>query len=64
MTDPTGVIRYIQFIIVKGRKLDIDDESAAMEGETNSIMVDRNKLIETGFPKISGLADLRTTLGN
>lgn len=62
LSDPIDIVRYLQSMIVKGRKLDIDDEASVLQGETNYIMVDRANLIETAFPEIVSIEDLRLTL--
>ena len=64
--DPIHILRYIQQCIVVGRKLDIDAEDIAngtyLTGETNFIVIDRYRLLETAFENISTISDLRLTL--
>lgn len=60
--DPVEMLRYLQSVIVRGRKLEIVDTSQCLEGATNFIIVDRNNILETAFEEIDSIADLRTTL--
>lgn len=60
--DPTEILRYFQKKIVTGRKLDIVDETNLLEGKTNFILVDRNRIIESSFEEIKAIEDLRTCL--
>jgi hypothetical protein len=62
--DPVEILRKLQLEMVKGRPLDIEDITQANEGETNFIMVDRNKLLKTAFDEIRVIpsSNLRLTL--
>lgn len=60
--DPVEMLRYLQSVIVRGRKLEIVDTSQCLEGATNFIIVDQNNILETAFEEIDSIADLRTTL--
>lgn len=60
--DPTEILRYFQKKIVTGRKLDIVDETNLLEGKTNFILVDRNRIIESSFEEIKAIEDLGTCL--
>ncbi|CAG2233619.1 unnamed protein product [Mytilus edulis] len=67
ITDPVEILRFIQGKIVTGRKLDIDvscHSGETCEGETNFIMVNREKLLETALDEIAQTKDkdLRKTL--
>lgn len=53
--DPTEILRYFQKKIVTGRKLDIVDETNLLEGKTNFILVDRNRIIESSFEEIKSI---------
>lgn len=48
--------------MVTGRKLDIVDETNLLEGKTNFILVDRNRIIESSFEEIKAKEELRTCL--
>lgn len=64
--DPIHMLRYIQKRIVTGRKLDIDEEDIAtgnsITGDTNFIVVDRNRIVESTFENIPVIDNLRLTL--
>lgn len=60
--DPVEILKYLQSVLVTGRKLDIVDLTEALEGDTNYICVDRSNILETAFEEIKGLQDLRMTL--
>ncbi|XP_061171814.1 uncharacterized protein LOC133181305 [Saccostrea echinata] len=60
--DPVDILRYLQSVLVIGRKLDIDDPSQPIEGQTNYICVDRSNILTTAFEEIKAIDDLRFTL--
>jgi hypothetical protein len=60
--DPVEILRYLQSVIVCGRKLEITDTTQCDEGETNFIIVDRNNILETGFEEVGSIENLRKTL--
>lgn len=62
ISDPTEILRYFQKKIVTGRKLYIVDETVLLEGKTNFILVDRNRIIESSFEEIQAIEDPRTCL--
>ncbi|XP_078333982.1 uncharacterized protein LOC111123838 isoform X2 [Crassostrea virginica] len=62
ISDPIEILRYYQQKIVLGRKLDIEDDSEVIEGETNFILIDRNRVLESALEEISGITNLRTCL--
>ena len=62
ISDPIEILRYYQQKIVLGRKLDIEDDSEVIEGETNFILIDRNQVLESALEEISGITNLRTCL--
>ena len=56
------ILRYLQSVVVTGRKLEIEDTTQCVEGETNFILVNRNDLIESAFDEIDSISDIRKTL--
>lgn len=68
IADPVEILRYVQSKVLTGRQLDIDENSVSdiehVEGDTNFILVNRNKVLETSFEEISEIKteDLRKTL--
>lgn len=67
INDPTEILRYMQSVIVTGRKLEAIDDAVLFlhsEGATNFILVDRKNVLETGFDEIRNIPneDLRKTL--
>ena len=67
INDPTEILRYMQSVIVTGRKLEAIDDAVLFlhsEGDTNFILVDRKNVLETGFDEIRNIPneDLRKTL--
>lgn len=52
----------LKFYAILRRKLDIVDETNLLEGKTNFILVDRNRIIESSFEEIKAIEDLRTCL--
>ena len=61
ITEPTEMLRYLQKKIVKGRPLEITDPSTDMQGQTNFITVDRQKILETTFEELKSVDDPRVT---
>ena len=67
INDPTEILRYMQSVIVTGRKLEATDDAILFlhsEGANNFILVDRKNVLETGFDEIRNIPneDLRKTL--
>lgn len=60
--NPVEMLRYLQSVVVTGRKLEIEDTTQCVEGETNFILVNRNDLIESAFDEIDSISDIRKTL--
>lgn len=60
--NPIEILKKLQQEIVCGRALEVADESAALEGDTNYIFVDRDKILETGMEEIKGIENIRMTL--
>lgn len=59
---PAEILRISQAVLIHGRELEITDESVSPQGDTNFIMVDRYKIIETAFKEIMNLEDKFLTL--
>lgn len=62
ITDPVDILKYIQKKILQGRKLEVEDDSEALEGETNFIIVDRNDVLRTGLQEMAAINNPRLTL--
>ncbi|KAM7433818.1 Fibronectin type 3 and ankyrin repeat domains protein 1 [Porites harrisoni] len=62
LNNPVEILRYVQSQLVRGRTLDVLDESRCEVGITNYILVDRLHLLETAFDEISDLENLFLTL--
>ena len=52
MHDPVSILRTFQKEFLTGRKLDLETDSEILEGDTSSIFVSRQRLLETGFQEI------------
>jgi hypothetical protein len=64
ISNPVEILRKIQEQIVTGRPLELEDANSSIEGETNSIYIDRDRVMETGMEEISSnpQSKLRNTL--
>lgn len=62
IANPVEILKYMQSIIVTGRRLEVGDISQCNEGLTNFILVDRSNILETAFDEIRTIKDLRPTL--
>ena len=61
ITEPTEILRYLQKKIVRGRPLEVTDPSMDLQGETNFITVDREKILQTTFEELKSVEDPRVT---
>ena len=61
ITEPTEMLRYLQKKIVRGRPLEVTDPSTGLQGETNFITVDREKILQTTFEELKCVDDPRVT---
>ena len=61
LSNPVEVLRFVQQVIVSGRALDLFSLEETIEGETNYITVDRDKIIETTFSELQYMNDYRPT---
>ncbi|PFX34481.1 hypothetical protein AWC38_SpisGene630 [Stylophora pistillata] len=61
LSDPVEILRYLQQEIVKGRVMDAVSESDENVGETNSICVDRQRILETTFTEFEAINDFSLT---
>ena len=59
ITERTEMLRYLQKKIVRGRPLEVTDPSTDMQGQTNFITVDREKILETTFEELKSVDDPR-----
>ena len=59
LSNPVEVLRFLQQEIVSGRALDLFSLEETIEGETNYITVDRDKIIETTFSELQYMNDYR-----
>ena len=55
------MLRYLQKKVVRGRPLEVTDPSTDMQGQTNFITVDREKILETTFEELKSVDDPRVT---
>ncbi|XP_061171879.1 uncharacterized protein LOC133181380 [Saccostrea echinata] len=64
IVDPVEILRYMQSVIVTGRKLELEDLATLDEGDTTFILVDRANVLETALDEINAIKDedLRKTL--
>ena len=60
--NPVEILRYLEKVLVTGWRLEIDDPTTTDDGRTNFILVDRDDIIETAFPEINGIVNIRDTL--
>ena len=60
--NPVEILRYLQGVLVTGRPLEVENDSQCSEGDTNFIMVNRYDVVDTAFPEIDSIDDLRKTL--
>src|SRR6056300_742288 len=51
--NPVEILKFAQDKILTGRQLETVDTSNEIEGDTNFILVDRDKVMDTGFEEIS-----------
>lgn len=62
VVNPVKILRSLLFNVVYGRALDVQDPSTICEGETDFILVGRDKLLEAAFDEINSTTDRRRTL--
>lgn len=60
--NPLHILKKAQENILVGRQLDIVDPSTELEGKTNFIVVDRDKLFEDAVAEIASIDNLRLPL--
>ncbi|KAH3805255.1 hypothetical protein DPMN_133552 [Dreissena polymorpha] len=60
--NPVEMLRFLQSVVVTGRKLDIDSSTDSIDGETNFINIDRQNILETAMDEIKAIANPRLTL--
>lgn len=63
ISEPVEILRQVQKYVVTGRKLEPTDESEALEGTTNFILIDRHNVLVTAFDELKAMkVDPRLTL--
>ena len=61
LSDPVEILRFLQQQLIKGRAMDVPDNSSPPEGETNYITVDRSNILKTKFTEFESIADFCKT---
>ena len=61
LLNPIEVLRFIQQKVVAGRSLDLYSLQEVMEGETNYITVDRDRILESTFCEFQCIENFRLT---
>ena len=62
ITNPVEMLRYLQSVLVTGRKLDIDSTGSTISGETNFINIDRENILDTAFDEVKAITNPRLSL--
>lgn len=55
LSDPVEILRFLQKELVQGRVIDAESDADAHDGVTNSICVDRHKILETTFSELKSV---------
>lgn len=61
LSNPVEVLRFIQQQVVSGRALDVASIEETLEGETNYITVDRDRIIESTFSELEYVDNFNIT---
>lgn len=61
LLNPVEVLRFIQQQVVSGRALDVASIEETLEGETNYITVDRDRIIESTFSELEYVNNFNIT---
>ena len=61
MSDPVEVLKFLQKEIVTGRQLEVTNCDETIEGETNYITVDRDRILQTTFSELQYITNYRLT---
>eukprot|EP00794_Sanderia_malayensis_P001678 gene1678-1871_t len=63
ISEPVEILRQVQKYVITGRKLEPTDESEALDGTTNFILIDRHNVLVTAFDELKAMkTDPRLTL--
>eukprot|EP00794_Sanderia_malayensis_P013331 gene13331-14707_t len=63
ISEPVEILRQVQKYVITGRKLEPTDESEALDGTTNFILIDRHNVLMTAFDELKAMkTDPRLTL--
>ena len=61
VSDPVEVLKFLQKEIVTGRQLEVTNCDETIEGETNYITVDRDRILQTTFSELQYITNYRLT---
>ena len=61
LMDPVEILRLLQNRLLKGRQLDVIELTDGLDGQTNYICVDRQKILSTTFDEFKTIEDFRLT---
>ena len=61
LSEPVEILRFLQEELVKGRAMDVECESIENKGDTNSICVDRQRILYTTFTEFESINDFSLT---
>ena len=61
LTDPAEVLKFLQKMILTGRALEVESSDETIDGETNYITVDRERILETTFSELQYITNFRVT---
>ena len=62
VSNPVEILRCLQKEIVTGQPLELTDVTQCSSGETNFILVNRDKLLDTAFDELKLRKNFRATL--
>ena len=62
ISNPVEILRCLQKEIVTGKPLELTDVTQCSSGETNFILVNRDKLLDTAFDELKFHSNYRVTL--
>ena len=64
INNPVEILRCLQKEIVTGQAHEVTDVTQCSSGETNFILVDRNKSLETAFDELKSHNNYRVNTGS
>ena len=62
ISNPVEILRCLQKELVTGRPLEVTDVTQCVRGQTNFILVDRDKILSTAFDELQSYDDYRVAL--